>query len=105
LLFRDIEKNTPAIDCPDTNRLLEKVRHRLDEAVHQVNVANSDAPRTRERIEKTWLLQDRLDFHQKVRTQCHPAQTKLMADIVTTGSPFGACDPLRNLACNLAEQP
>ncbi|KAF8243783.1 hypothetical protein K440DRAFT_636790 [Wilcoxina mikolae CBS 423.85] len=65
LLFRDIEKNTPAIDCPDTNRLLEKVRHRLDEAVHQVNVANSDAPKIRERIEKTWLLQDRLDFHEK----------------------------------------
>ncbi|KAA8894399.1 hypothetical protein FN846DRAFT_416655 [Sphaerosporella brunnea] len=65
LLFREIEKHTPAIDCPDTNRLLEKVRHRLDEAVHQVNVANSDAPRMRERIEKTWLLQDRLDFHEK----------------------------------------
>lgn len=66
LLFRDIEKNTPAMDCPDTNRLLEKVRHRLDEAVHQVNVANSDAPKIRERIEKTWLLQDRLDFYEKV---------------------------------------
>ncbi|KAI5785928.1 hypothetical protein EDC01DRAFT_631836 [Geopyxis carbonaria] len=65
LLFRDIEKYTPAIDCPDTNRLLEKVRHRLDEQVHQVNIANSDFPKARERIEKTWLLQDRLDFNEK----------------------------------------
>lgn len=64
LLFRDIEVNTPAIDCPDTNRLLEKLRYRLDEAIRQVNVANSDQ-NVRERIGKTWLLQDRLVFQEK----------------------------------------
>ncbi|KAI5815090.1 Dbl homology domain-containing protein [Pyronema omphalodes] len=65
LLFRDLEKNTPSIDCPHTNRLLQKVRQRLDEAVHQVNFANNDSPYVQERIKKTWRLQDRLHFNEK----------------------------------------
>jgi len=106
LLFRDIEKNTPAIDCPDTNRLLEKVRHRLDEAVHQVNVANSDAPKVRERIEKTWLLQDRLDFQQKVRDLGTWGRTELTAgnNTVASGSFVGPCHPVWNSARYMAEQ-
>ncbi|TGZ83568.1 hypothetical protein EX30DRAFT_368910 [Ascodesmis nigricans] len=65
LLFRDIAKYTPAIDCPNTNRLLEKVRQRLDDQVHQVNIANSDPTRTRDKVKKTWVLQDRLRFDNK----------------------------------------
>lgn len=54
------------MDCPSTNRLLEKVRYRLEETACQINTAKREAPRTRERIEKTWLLQDRIDFQEKV---------------------------------------
>lgn len=54
------------MDCPQTNRLLEKVRYRLEETAYQINTAKREAPRTRERIEKTWLLQDRIDFQEKV---------------------------------------
>lgn len=57
------------MDCPSTNRLLEKVRYRLEETACQINMAKREAPRTRERIEKTWLLQDRIDFQEKV---CFP---------------------------------
>ncbi|KAI5843939.1 hypothetical protein DFP73DRAFT_478694 [Morchella snyderi] len=65
LFFAEIVKYTPAMDCPQTNRLLEKVRYRLEETAYQINTAKREAPRTRERIEKTWLLQDRIDFQEK----------------------------------------
>lgn len=59
------------MDCPQTNRLLEKVRYRLEETAYQINTAKREAPRTRERIEKTWLLQDRIDFQEKVIPLLH----------------------------------
>jgi hypothetical protein len=62
LLFREINQFTPAIDCPESNRLLEKVRQRFDETAHQVNRANRDAAKIRERLEKTTILQERLSF-------------------------------------------
>ncbi|RPA97540.1 hypothetical protein L873DRAFT_1790895 [Choiromyces venosus 120613-1] len=65
LLFAEIVKCTPAMDCPESNQLLDKVRFRLEEAAHQINLAAVNGPKIRDRMEKTWLLQDRLNFKDK----------------------------------------
>ncbi|CAZ80044.1 unnamed protein product [Tuber melanosporum] len=65
LLFAEIVKCTPAMDCPESNQLLDKVRFRLEEAAHQINLAAVNGPKIRDRMEKTWLLQDRLNFKYK----------------------------------------
>jgi len=54
------------MDCPESNQLLDKVRFRLEEAARQVNLAAVNGPRIRDRMEKTWLLQERLSFKDKV---------------------------------------
>ncbi|KAI9817228.1 MAG: hypothetical protein M1827_001341 [Pycnora praestabilis] len=59
LLFADLYKYTPVYDCPDSHAEIEKVLYRLREMTHEVNKATKDR-KTRDRIEKTWLLQDRL---------------------------------------------
>lgn len=53
------------MDCPESNQLLEKVRYRLEETAHQINLATFNGPKIRDRMEKTWLLQDRLGFKEK----------------------------------------
>ncbi|KAI9771123.1 MAG: hypothetical protein M1840_002474 [Geoglossum simile] len=64
LLFADLYKETPVYDCPESHRELEKVLYRLRETTREINRATDD-PRTRDRIEKTWLLQDRLTFKEQ----------------------------------------
>lgn len=54
------------MDCPESNQLLDKVRFRLEEAARQVNLAAVNGPGIRDRMEKTWLLQERLSFKDKV---------------------------------------
>ncbi|KAI9870394.1 MAG: hypothetical protein M1830_004299 [Pleopsidium flavum] len=58
LLFSDLHKQTPVIDCPESHSQIEKVLCRLRETTKEINKATDD-PRTRDRIQKTWLLQDR----------------------------------------------
>ncbi|KAL7273431.1 hypothetical protein RUND412_003721 [Rhizina undulata] len=65
LLFGQILDHTPAIDCPESNRLLAKVRAKLDETAQQINGANRQALKIRDRMEKTSRLQDRLVFRAK----------------------------------------
>ncbi|KAH0542149.1 hypothetical protein FGG08_003449 [Glutinoglossum americanum] len=64
LLFADLYKETPVYDCPESHRELEKVLYRLRETTREINRATDD-PRMRDRIEKTWLLQDRLTFKEQ----------------------------------------
>lgn len=60
-MFADLYKQTPVYDCPESHAELEKVLYRLQETTREINRATDD-PDTRSRIEKTWLLQDRLVF-------------------------------------------
>jgi hypothetical protein len=61
LLFDQLHEATPVCDGPDSHAVLNKVRYRLRETAREINRATND-PKTRERIEKTWLLQDKLVF-------------------------------------------
>ncbi|PUU75562.1 hypothetical protein B9Z19DRAFT_1131105 [Tuber borchii] len=81
LLFAEIVKCTPAMDCPESNQLLDKVRFRLEEAARQVNLAAVNGPKIRDRMEKTWLLQERLSF--KGKPDC---SVRLLGQIVLCGA-------------------
>lgn len=65
LLFAELYKATPVYDCPESHAELEKVLYRLREVTAEINKATHDS-QTRDRIEKTWLLQDRLIFPNQV---------------------------------------
>jgi hypothetical protein len=65
LFFASLYKATPVYDCPESHAELEKVLYRLREVTAEINKATHD-PQTRDRIEKTWLLQDRLLFTNEV---------------------------------------
>ena len=52
-------------DCPESHADLEKVLYRLREVTAEINKATHDS-QTRDQIEKTWLLQDKLVFVDEV---------------------------------------
>ncbi|KAF2401744.1 hypothetical protein EJ06DRAFT_575053 [Trichodelitschia bisporula] len=61
LFFKNLEKETPACDDPVANAELGKVRQKLCETADEINRA-TDNPTTRQLIEISWRLQDRLIF-------------------------------------------
>lgn len=61
LLFADLHKVTPVIDCPESHAEVEKALFRLRETAMEINKATNDEY-TRERIQRTWMLQDLLNF-------------------------------------------
>lgn len=61
LLFNDLLKHTPIGDDPISHAELELLLRRLRTLATDVNKASHDQ-RTKDLIEKTWLLQDRLNF-------------------------------------------
>lgn len=61
LLFNDLLKHTPIGDDPISHAELELLLRRLRILATDVNKASHDQ-RTKDLIEKTWLLQDRLNF-------------------------------------------
>lgn len=61
LFLSRLLRETPVCDCPESHAEIEKVFYRFRETVDEVNKATGD-PITRNRIERTWLLQDRLFF-------------------------------------------
>ena len=65
LLFADLAKHTPACDCPESHDELQGVIVRLRDAAGDINRATDD-PQARRRIEKTWLLHDKLVFPELV---------------------------------------
>ncbi|KAI0890048.1 Dbl homology domain-containing protein [Annulohypoxylon maeteangense] len=61
LLFAELLKYTPVCDCPSSHMDIDKVLIRLREATAGINRATDD-PRLKDRMERTWLIQDRLIF-------------------------------------------
>jgi hypothetical protein len=65
LLFSELLKHTPVIDCPYSHMEVENTLIRLREATAEINRATNDS-RTKLVLEKTWILQDRLAFPDRV---------------------------------------
>ncbi|KAK3984694.1 hypothetical protein QBC44DRAFT_345861 [Cladorrhinum sp. PSN332] len=61
LLFSELLKHTPVVDCPYSHMEIENALIRLREATAEINRATDDS-RVRLVLEKTWILQDRLAF-------------------------------------------
>ncbi|KAK4199154.1 hypothetical protein QBC40DRAFT_349731 [Triangularia verruculosa] len=61
LLFSELLKHTPVVDCPYSHMEIENTLARLREATAEINRATDD-PRVRTVLERTWILQDRLAF-------------------------------------------
>ncbi|KAK4237142.1 hypothetical protein C8A03DRAFT_44965 [Achaetomium macrosporum] len=61
LLFSELLKHTPVIDCPYSHMEIENTLSRLREVTAEINRATNDS-RTKSILEKTWILQDRLVF-------------------------------------------
>ena len=62
LLFADLHKSTPVIDCPDSHAEVDTTLRHLRELVREVNYV-TDNHTARERVRKRWILQDRLAFN------------------------------------------
>jgi hypothetical protein len=65
LLFSELLKYTPASDCANSHMEVESILIRLREATAEINRATNDT-RMKTTLEKTWLLQDRLVFVNRV---------------------------------------
>lgn len=65
LLFSDLLRYTPVIDCPESHGTVDKTLHRLRETAEEINKATTDEY-AREKIEKSWRLQDMLQFPKQV---------------------------------------
>ncbi|KAK4147627.1 uncharacterized protein C8A04DRAFT_33791 [Dichotomopilus funicola] len=61
LLFSELLKHTPVIDCPYSHMEIENTLIRLREATAEINRATNDS-QAKCVLEKTWILQDRLAF-------------------------------------------
>jgi RhoGEF domain len=59
LLFEELHKSTPVVDCPSSHAEVDGALSNVREIVAGVNLAIDD-PRSREKIQRRWLLQDRL---------------------------------------------
>lgn len=70
LLFAELLKQTPVCDSPNAHVEIEKVLVRLRESTVEMNKVTND-PRAKPRLEKTWLLQDRLQFPGMASSQCN----------------------------------
>ncbi|KAK4116423.1 Dbl homology domain-containing protein [Canariomyces notabilis] len=61
LLFWELLKHTPVVDCPCSYLEIENTLIRLREATAEINRATDDS-RAKSALERTWILQDRLVF-------------------------------------------
>ena len=100
LLFADLHKSTPVIDCPDSYAEVDSTLQHLCELVREVNHVADDRV-ARERIRKRWLLQDRLAFNNETlqasqfRTLGHPILCGVLHLAYQTGTQvrgaYGLC--------------
>ncbi|EYB23901.1 hypothetical protein FG05_01266 [Fusarium graminearum] len=65
LLFAELLKCTPVIDCPNSHMEVETALMRLREATSAINHSTEDNL-MKDTLEKTWLLQDRIVFPNRV---------------------------------------
>lgn len=59
LFFLDLHRHTPVVDCPSTHAEVDAALANFREMVREVNMVTDD-PKVRERIQRRWLIQDRL---------------------------------------------
>ena len=72
MLFESLCKQTPACDDPVAHDEIHKVLIRLREMTDEVNKA-TDNSATRQLVETTWALQDRLVFDESAQLSMPPA--------------------------------
>lgn len=65
LIFGELLKYTPVSDCPNAHMAAESVLVRFQEATAEINQVTND-PQMRNTLARSWLLQDRLVFPNKV---------------------------------------
>lgn len=65
LLFGELLKCTPALDCPNSNMEIEDTLLRLRETTAAINRATRDDG-INQMLQRTWLVQDRLYFPSQV---------------------------------------
>lgn len=61
LLLADLLKHTHVADCPESHTEIDRVLQRLRDMVQEINMATDD-PYARDRMQRTWSLQERLIF-------------------------------------------
>ncbi|KAG6010645.1 hypothetical protein E4U21_005143 [Claviceps maximensis] len=100
LIFEELLKYTPALDCPDAHMATSSVLSRFREANFEINRVTNDPYMTRI-LTRTWLLQDRLVFpnmnfdsvsKDRVRSLghirlCGPTEARLSTRRATTSCP------------------
>lgn len=59
LMFQDLYKHTPVADCPTSHAEVDGTLKNFREVAREINLATND-PEVRERIQRRWLLQERL---------------------------------------------
>ncbi|OJD20509.1 hypothetical protein ACJ73_08157 [Blastomyces percursus] len=64
LFLAELLKSTPVVDCPSSHAIIEGALQRTLSASHDINRATGD-PVAKDRIRKTMLLGERLDFSKK----------------------------------------
>ncbi|KAJ3521285.1 hypothetical protein NM208_g13366 [Fusarium decemcellulare] len=64
LLFSELLKCTPALDCPNSHMEVEAALVRLREATAEIN-RSTENDDTKAMLQKTWLLQDRIVFPER----------------------------------------
>ncbi|TLD24924.1 hypothetical protein PspLS_05436 [Pyricularia sp. CBS 133598] len=65
LLFAELLKYTPVVDCPQSHMVVEDALLRLREATAEINRATND-PKIKCTLQRTWNLQDRLVFADQI---------------------------------------
>lgn len=65
LLFAELLKYTPVVDCPQSHMVVEDALLRLREATAEINRATDD-PKIKCTLQRTWNLQDRLVFADQI---------------------------------------
>jgi len=65
LFFGDLLKHTPVFDCPESHAEIDRTFDCLRETVREINKATDDRV-TKNKIQRTWLLQDKLVFPDSV---------------------------------------
>jgi RhoGEF domain len=81
LLFSDLQKHTPVIDCPKSSAEVEGALSKFREMVREVNLATDDA-KVQERIQRRWLLQDRLRLCPDIMTT---TQFRMLGHVLLCG--------------------
>jgi RhoGEF domain len=81
LFFDDLHRNTPAVDCPTSHVEVDGVLSNLREMVREINMATDD-PKARQRIQRRWLLQDRLKLGQGA---LKTSQFRMLGDVLLCG--------------------